>query len=270
MKPMPAQPGMICEPHRDRAHVLIPAQYLIGGTPMCKKCFRGRTPLAGQKCLTQRLQERRIRDAQAFARLSIAAHVPGPNPSQQPRNKGQIALAIAKLHPQHSIGGTGNRDAGLSQADGRVSRETLRRARLVLRHRDLAAQVASGELPLPKAYFLALKRREKREPHVEPYVHIEGTKSQRAMALAMRFPGGGWGTDGGARNLLRSGGFDYGLLKQARRVLRRSRELGDAVRRGELSVGEADKRLRRSTSPIFVDSVLTQERSLRHAQSLPL
>jgi len=267
---MPAQPGMICEPHRDRAHVLIPARYQINGSGMCRGCFLGRLPHPNLKPLTQRLQDARIRDVHTSASLRNAAHVPGPNPSQHPRNKGQIALAIAKLHPQHSIGGTGNRDAGLSQADGRVSRETLRRARLVLRHRDLAAQVASGELPLPKAYFLALKRREKREPHVEPYVHIEGTKSQRAMALAMRFPGGGWGTDGGARNLLRSGGFDYGLLKQARRVLRRSRKLGDAVLRGELSVGEADRRLRRSTSPIFVDSVLTQERSLLPAQSLPL
>jgi len=215
---------------------------------MCKKCFRGGTPLAGQKCLTQRLQERRIRDAQAFARLSIAAHVPGPNPSQHRPDKGQWAMAIAREHPERGIGGSGNLEPGTQRSRGKFSWAYLRIARVVLRQTpELADKVTDGSLTLTRAYRECKKFHPSdvdRVPEGEPFEHVEGTRGQRAMALAFRFPGyQSKGCDREARKYIASGGFSLRLFKLARWVLRRSPELAAAVRRGELSPSSARRRI---------------------------
>jgi uncharacterized protein YfaQ (DUF2300 family) len=78
----------------------------------------------------------------------------------------------------------------------------------------------------------------------EPYIHVEGSKSQKAMALAIRFPRRTWGMNSEAREYVKSGGFCYRLLKQARMVLRRSKSLAEKVLRGEIPLHAARKMTR--------------------------
>jgi hypothetical protein len=162
-------------------------------------------------------------------------------------------MAIARLHPEHSIGGTGNVDQGLARSRGKFGRETLRIARMVLRHApELADQVTQGAITLKKAWLVVQKNIVVSDDNeTVAYTHVEGHRNprytgQKAMALAMRFPGGIWRGDAEARKYVESGGFCYDSLKRARRVLRCSPELAHSVLRGDTLLSAATAMVRRA------------------------
>jgi hypothetical protein len=195
-------------------------------------------------------------------------------------------MATARLHPEGKPFGSRERDPGIDLAKGKFNESYLRMARMVL-HDDpkMAIQVSRGTLSLKRAFRIVRQRR-KALPRTQPDAvpQLAGTKSQRLMALAKRFPGGKYHADldAGVYKIVKAVGVCKVHLGKARWVLRKSPELAEAVLRGEISLNAAWTRLRsrgnapatgqrpRNTPQIFVDSVLTQERSLRPLKSLPL
>jgi hypothetical protein len=260
MKPTKAPAGTLCQPHRERAGVQVAAVIIVGGTAMCRACFLGQSPLVSPKLFAQKPVAARSNGAKAFGYMLNRWPVPPGNPPRRKPNKGQWAIALARIHPEHGIGGTGNRDQGLMRAAGKFAREELRRARMVLRYsRELADQVTQGAITLNKAWRLVEKEKsESPQPTVTPYTHVEGTKAQKAMALAMRFPGGKFRGDAEAKKYQESGGFSYRRLKQARQILRHDRELAEAVLRGDTALNVAC---------VMVQRAKQEERRLRTLQS---
>jgi|HubBroStandDraft_6_1064221.scaffolds.fasta_scaffold16525_5 hypothetical protein len=246
MKVSKAVFGMFCQPHRERAGIEKPASVTIAGTPMCRACFRGQSPPLLSKFLTERRQDARSRRAQAFAPMRKSAHVLPGNPSQHRTSKSEWAMAIARAHPEKGIGGSGNLDPGWQRSRGKFSWAYLRIARVVLRQSpELADKVTNGTLTLTQAYAECKKSHPSDVdlvPEKEPYQHIKGTKAQRAMALAMRFPGyQSKGGDRDARKYIESGGFSVRHFKRARWILRKSPKVAEAVLRGEVSLNAAVK-----------------------------
>ena len=246
MKVSKAVFGMFCQPHRERAGLKEPASVIIAGTPMCKSCFAGQSPPLLSKFPAERRQDARSRGAQAFAPLRNNAHVLPGNPSKHRPSKGEWAMAIARAHPEKGIGGTGNLDPGWQRSRGKFNWAYLRIARVVLRQSpELADKVTNGTLTLTQAYAECKKSHPSDVdliPEKEPYQHIKGTKAQRAMALAMRFPGyRSWGGDFDARKYIESGGFSVRHFKRARWILRKSPKVAEAVLRGGISLNTARK-----------------------------
>jgi hypothetical protein len=139
-------------------------------------------------------------------------------------------------------------------------------ARVVLRHDPkLADEVSNGAITLKRA-FRIVQEEKKRLPLAQPDAvpQLEGTKSQKLMALAKRYPNGKTPGDlnAGVYKIVEAVGVSYVHLKKARWVLRKSPNLAAAVLRGEVSLHMAWKMIR-GGSRFFVDSVLTQERSTR-------
>jgi hypothetical protein len=205
----------------------VPAVIVTAGTPMCLKCFRGVSP---QKTSAGKPVGARSDDAKAFG------YAP-PSPQQKrDGRRGQWALAVARLHPECGISGTGHRDPGLERSRGKFSQTYLLWARVVLRHApELADAVSNGTTTLTAAYRVAQKKLSRRET-VSDYTHVKGTKSQKAMALAMRFPGYTGGRDGEERKYIASGGFCVRVFRLARLVLRNSPQLAQRVLLGEISL----------------------------------
>jgi hypothetical protein len=242
MKPNKATPGMVCVPHRERTGVEVNADVVTGGTAMCKSCFRGIPLSVDPRILTRNPVAARSHGAKACAPMRTVAHVLPGNPSKHRLLKGLRAMAVARVYPEHGIGGTGNRDKGLMRSIGKFGPTHLRIARAVLRYSpELADQVSMGKIPLTRAHQIVKAQKKPDGPNGAPYTHVKGTKAQKAMALAMRFPGGGWGTDREARKYLETGGFCYARLKLSRRVLRHSRELAESVLRGQTPLNVAVK-----------------------------
>jgi hypothetical protein len=196
---------------------------------MCRACFEGQFP--------QKL----------FAVKPVAAQSPCARASRYPRkvDKGKWAMAIARLHPQCGISGTGHRDPGLERSRGKFSQAYLLWARVVLRRSpELAARVTRGSITLSQAY--ATLRKTHPRVDLEPYQHVEGTKTQRAMALALRFPGyTGESREFEVRKYIASGGFSVRTFRLARLVLRNSPRLAEAVLRGDVSLNAARAEARR-------------------------
>jgi hypothetical protein len=65
------------------------------------------------------------------------------------------------------------------------------------------------------------------------------TKGQQAMALAIIYPEPGSRTKKDAAKATESGGFSKSRLREARSVLRHSRELAESVVKGSVSLDEA-------------------------------
>jgi hypothetical protein len=65
------------------------------------------------------------------------------------------------------------------------------------------------------------------------------TKGQQAMALAMIYPEPGSRTKKDAAKATESGGFSKSRLREARSILRHSRDLADSVIKGSISLDEA-------------------------------
>jgi hypothetical protein len=54
MKPTKATIGMNCVPHCERVGAKVPADIVVAGTPMCKKCFQGISPRTLPEFLKQK------------------------------------------------------------------------------------------------------------------------------------------------------------------------------------------------------------------------
>jgi hypothetical protein len=250
MEPTTAPAGTLCQPHRDRAHVRIPAVVLVAGTAMCKTCFQDKSPPVAQKLFNTEPQAARSNGAKAFGYRLNRWPVPPGNPPKRRGYKGEWAMTVARIYPQSIRGGTGNRDEGLKRARGKFGRTQLRMARIVLLHSpELADAVSSGAITLKKAFRLVQKEKASsatRHYPDAPYTHITGTKGQKAMALAMRFPGGIWRGDAEAKKYVKSGGFCDRFLKAARFVLRYSPQLAAAVLQGDTTLDKANLIVRRA------------------------
>jgi hypothetical protein len=155
-------------------------------------------------------------------------------------------MAVARIHPQCGISGTGHHDPGLERSRGKFSQAYLLWARVVLRRSpELADRVTQGSITLSQAYA-TLKKTHPRDVDLESYQHVEGTKTQRAIALAMRFPGyTGESREFEVRKYIASGGFSVRTFRLARLVLRNSPKLAEAVLRGDVSLHVARQEARR-------------------------
>jgi hypothetical protein len=157
-------------------------------------------------------------------------------------------MAIARLHPEGGVFGSGEHDAGRARSRGKFSSTYLLQARTVFRDdRELAAKVSKGTITLKRA-FRIVQEQKKRLPPAQPDAvpQLEGTKSQRLMNLAKRYPGGKYHADldAGVQRIVKSLNVSYGHLKKSRWVLRKSPELAEAVLQGEISLNAAWTRLR--------------------------
>jgi hypothetical protein len=213
---------------------------------MCSFCFAGQSPPLLSKLRAEKPIGARSQGAKAFALMRTSAHVLPGNPSKHRPSKSEWAMAIARAHPEKGIGGSGNLDPGWKRSRGKFSWAYLRIARVVLRQSpELADKVTNGTLTLTQAYAECKKSHPSDVdliPEKEPYQHIEGTKAQRAMALAMRFPGyKSKGGDFDPRKYLESGGFSIRHFKRARWILRESPKVAEAVLRGGISLNTAHK-----------------------------
>jgi hypothetical protein len=244
MMPTKAPAGTLCQPHRERAGIAVPATVVVSGSGMCRACFNGESSprLFAQKPVAQRSD-----GAKGFGYRLNRWPVPPGNPPQRKPNKGQWAMAVARLHPECGISGTGHRDPGLERSRGKFSQAYLYWARVVLRSDpELADAVSNGTTTLTAAYRIVQKKLlGDLRVSDSPSVQVEGTKAQKAMALAMRFPGYTGGRDGEERKYIASGGFCTRIFRLARLVLRNSPKLAHAVLRGEISLNAARQEARR-------------------------
>jgi hypothetical protein len=157
-------------------------------------------------------------------------------------------MAIARVHPNSGIGGVGNRDQGRARSKGKFSWTYLRMARAVLRRNPtMADEVSKGAITLKRAFRIVQEQKKRLPPVQEDAVpQLEGTKSQKLTALAMKYPNGKNPGDlnAGIYKIIAAVGVSYVHLKKARWVLRKSPKLAEAVLRGEVSLHMAWKTIR--------------------------
>jgi hypothetical protein len=169
-------------------------------------------------------------------------------------------MAIARVHPNSGIGGVGNRDQGRARSKGKFSWTYLRMARVVLRFDpSLADEVSEGAITLKRA-FRIVREYKKRLPPVrkDAVPQLEGTKSQKLMALAQKYPNGKTPGDlnAGVYKIVEAVGVSYVHLKKARWVFRKSQKLATAVLRGETSLHMAWKMIRGDGAKINVGEIV--------------
>lgn len=182
------------------------------------------------------------------------------NPLRRRGTVGPLAMATARLHPE---GG----------ARGKFSSTYLRMARVVLRHdRTLADQVSKGAITLKRAFRIVRQRR-KALPTTRPDAvpQLAGTKSQKLMALAKKYPGGKYHADldAGVYRIVEAVSVSYVHLKKARWVLRKSPELAAAVLRGETSLHMAWKTIRGEKNATMVQRTSGTRIKTAFASGLP-
>jgi hypothetical protein len=242
---MPTKAGTFCQPHRERAGVQVAASIIVGGTAFCRACFDGQSP---PKSFAQKPQAARSNGGSSSLNKhdAMASRYPGR------REKAPWAIAIAKLFPQPGLGGTGNLDPGWLRARGKFSRNTLRVARVVVRHSgELADQVAQGSITLMAAYRIVQKKYSLNSGNTSaPYTHVEGRKlgrkGRQAIELAKAFPWTGRGGDREAARACEAERICRKYLTQARELLRHAPELAEAVARGEMGLNVASAIVRRA------------------------
>jgi hypothetical protein len=232
-----------CQPHRERAGIEVPASRIIFGTPMCSACSEG-------KLLFPKPVGERSDSAKAFGYMRNVAPVLPGTPLRHKVNKASWAIALARIHPQNGLGGTGNLDSGWLRARGKFNRDYLRMARAVLRHTpELADQVSSGAMTLTRAYRIVQARNLPQNGGFNFYTHVKGRrlgrKGRQAIELAKVFPWRGRGGDGEALRACEAEGLCRKFLSQARGILRHSPQLAEAVLRGDIGLNLACKIVRR-------------------------
>ena len=133
-------------------------------------------------------------------------------------------------------------------------------ARIVLRDDpDLADGVSRRAVTLKRAFQIVRQRRKAlRAVRPDAVPRLEGTKSQKLMALAKKYPGGKYHADldAGVYGIVKTVGVSYVHLKKARWVLRKSPKLAAAVLRGEISLHMASKMIRGHGAQIDVVKIV--------------